>query len=262
MQILSIVTKLLKNTLTDKIKMTTMNGIWSKVCDLIKMLDYHLLFIILLSFTILAYFDFKIGKEAYFYTLSTISQTLAALIGIVAIFVIFKLDLLKTERSDSIERLENLLKSDLVGSVVQQCRTTPRYMEICAVIDNFYIDYSIDDVVFGELSTAIENLGSDVINLDMNKFIRRSEKIIKNIGKIDNSIKNIPLKFSKLIIVVFSTIILSILALPFGWSIVPIGIISNLSILKLPVVALIVNLTVLSIFQTKRFFENVMNSKY
>ena len=242
--------------------MITMERIWNKVYDLFKMIDYRVLFIILLSFTILAYFDFKIGKEAYFYTLSTISQTLAALIGIVAIFVIFKLDLLKTERSDSIERLDNLLKSNLVSSVAYKCRATPRYMEICTIIDNFYIDYSIDDVVFSELSTAIENLGSDVTDLNMKIFIRRLEKIIKSIDKIDNSIKNIPLKFSKLIIVVFSTIILSILALPFGWSIVPIGILSNLSILKLPVVALIVNLTVLSIFQTKHFFENVMNSKY
>ena len=82
---------------------------------------------------------------------------------------------------------------------------------------------------------------------------------INHIRTIEEHIEPIPKKFSILATVVLSTIILSILALPLGWFIVPIGILSNLSILKLPFVASIVYLTILSIFQTKKFLDYVIN---
>jgi len=242
--------------------MATMDQIWEKVCDLFKMRDYRILFIILLSFIILSHFGFKIGKEAYFYTLSTISQTLAALIGIIAIFVIFKLEMLKTKRSDSFKRLEILFRSDTGKSAVQNRNQEP-YKEICSVIDQFYIDFTINDKVLNELLRTIENLDSGVTHLNaMKGFIESSENIIGNVSKIDEHIKNIPQKFGGLVIVALSTIILSIVALPLGWFIAPIGILSNLSILKLPFVVFIVYLTILSIFQTKQFLDYVINSKY
>lgn len=55
---------------------------------------------------------YTINEQAYFYTLSTISQTLAALIGIVGIFVIFRLQILKSKQTDDINRLRAIILAE------------------------------------------------------------------------------------------------------------------------------------------------------
>ena len=149
----------------------------------------YVLSIIPSSFIILDYVGFEIGDNAYFYTLSTISQTLAALIGIVAIFVIFKLDMLETKRSDSVKRLEILLQSDL-ASCVGLNRTKERYKVICSIIDDFFTDRTIDDVVLDNYSSAITKLESESNHqCQIEDLIKYSKKPMDDINKIDGILK-------------------------------------------------------------------------
>ena len=240
--------------------MTTMDSIRHELWDLHIKQKYYILSIFTF-FTILACFDFKIGKEAYFYTLSTISQTLAALIGIIAIFVIFKLDRLKTERSDSFENLKRMCDSLDHGNLMGEFHMDKYYSKIHEVVKKQVLGSLTDEVLLTMLSDAIGNF---VINEEhsevTNSLIEGLKNMIDKIHKIDRHIENIPRKFGSLTIVIFIPIILSILALPLGWFIVPIDILSNLSILKLPFVVYIVYLTIVSIFQTKQFLDYAINS--
>lgn len=230
--------------------MTTMDSIKHELWDLLIKQKYYILSIFTF-FTILSCFDFKIGKEAYFYTLSTISQTLAALIGIIAIFVIFKLDRFKTERRDSFKKLYTFFEG---------LREREGY-ELCDALNSHYKSCITDDDLLNKLSSTIENFDFNGTHSgEIKNFVRKMQGNIDHIRTIEKHIEPIPKKFSILATVVLSTIILSILALPLGWFIVPIGILSNLSILKLPFVVSIVYLTILSIFQTKKFLDYVINS--
>lgn len=66
-------------------------------------------FVIIIFFIILNLSNYSINDQAYFYTLSTLSQTLAALIGIIGMFLIFRLQLLQSKKSDYIKELRNLI---------------------------------------------------------------------------------------------------------------------------------------------------------
>lgn len=231
--------------------MTTMDNIKYELWDLFTKQKYYILSIFTF-FTILACFDFKIGKEAYFYTLSTISQTLAALIGIIAIFVIFKLDRLETERNNSFNKLYTFVKG------LEERENNDLYKELY----NHYMISITDRDLLNNLYYTIEKFDfSGTYPDEIKNFVRKMKGSIDHIRTIEEHIKSIPNKFSILATVVLSTIILSILALPLGWFIVPIGILSNLSILKLPFVVSIVYLTILSIFQTKQFLDYVIKFK-
>lgn len=239
--------------------METINQIWKKVCDSFKMRDFLILFVGLLFFTILSYFGFKIEKNAYFYTLSTISQTLAALIGIIAIFVIFKLEALKKERINNFRYLNVLF--DVHESLVNDnCNKEP-YKDICAIVTDWLKVTMSDDIMLKTLSDAMggSNQRAKCSN-DVDIFIGKTKVVVDKIIEIDVHIREIPGKFIDLTKVVLCTIILSILALPLGWFIVPIGILSSLSILKLPAVAFIVYLSILSIYQSTKFLDSVIKA--
>ncbi|MCD4840496.1 MAG: hypothetical protein K8R08_00575 [Methanosarcinales archaeon] len=68
--------------------------------------------VIIIFYMILNSLNYSISGQAYFYTLSTISQTLAALIGIISIFIIYRLQLLKSEKFQYIEQLRYLSSKD------------------------------------------------------------------------------------------------------------------------------------------------------
>ena len=52
--------------------------------------------------------------DGYFYTLSAIAQSFAAIITLYAVFVIFKLQALKSQRSELIKKLSNLRLEDMI----------------------------------------------------------------------------------------------------------------------------------------------------
>lgn len=53
---------------------------------------------------------FEITDSAYYYTLSTISQTLVAMVAFTGMFVVFRLQIIKEETEKSYKQLENLAK--------------------------------------------------------------------------------------------------------------------------------------------------------
>ena len=77
-----------------------------------EILPIPILIFSLCIFTFLWASNYTIDEQAYFYTLSTISQTLAALIGIVGIFVIFRLQILKSKQIDDINRLRPIILAE------------------------------------------------------------------------------------------------------------------------------------------------------
>lgn len=54
-------------------------------------------------------YGYSINDQAYFYTLSTISQTLAAIIGIISGFIIYRLQALRSEKSENINQFVHLV---------------------------------------------------------------------------------------------------------------------------------------------------------
>lgn len=66
-------------------------------------------FVINIFFYILYFYGYSINDQAYFYTLSTISQTLAALIGIISGFIIYRLQLLKSDKSENMNQLADFV---------------------------------------------------------------------------------------------------------------------------------------------------------
>ena len=248
------------------IKEDIVMSFWSEWFDFLKLRDLLVLIIITSVFMFLDIFGFKIGKEAYFYTLSTISQTLAALIGIIAIFIIFKLEMLKNERNNSVLRLKNLFSSDLMKCGGSYCTKEP-YKNLFITIGKYYDDSTIDGQILNKLSSNLAEINSNYPHQpQMKEIIKILTDSIYDIDKIDDHIKNIPIKFKYPASFGFAAIMLSIFVLPFGGITVPADL--SLNLLNLPssksvVVGFIVSLTILSIFQMPRFIEYVfgLNSK-
>lgn len=238
--------------------MMATSTIWHKLRDfLLRAAFYVVPLLVILIF----YHGFEIEDNAYFYTLSTISQTLAALIGIVAIFVIFRLDMLKTKRSESFKSLATILQSDLaIGA--NQCLNT-RYEVIRTIIEKVYIHHMVDDEVFNILVSGIaESKSSESKSKfksnsekQMGELIEDLEMRIEYINKVSDHITNIHSKFANVTKFAFIAIMLSIFTLPIDWTTLSAG----TQIFKLYLVEAAVYLAVLSLFQTGLFIDYVIN---
>jgi|GEM_PF-5173616 len=90
-----------------KLMMSWMNNkyiLWFK-----KYIPIILFFITYIFFYILYLYGYSINDQAYFYTLSTISQTLAALIAIISGFIIYRLQVLRSDKSENINQLADFV---------------------------------------------------------------------------------------------------------------------------------------------------------
>lgn len=163
----------------------------------------------------------QIDNKVYFYTLSTISQTLAALIGIVGIFIIFKLETLTNQKKDYKLRLVNFSTSELIQSGFNN-HYQKRYPRLLSWIQQRSEDLTINDVILSELSSDLEEIELD--ELDEGAF-KRFFIILKdlkdNIEKIDKYISEIPRLFYYGLFLGFVAIIFSIILLSFGSISVP-----------------------------------------
>lgn len=142
--------------------------------------------------------EYTIDKQAYFYTLSTISQTLAALIGLVGIFVIFRLQILKSNKFEYTNQLRKLI------STTNLTKAHP-----FTGLDASYNDY--------ELRTAADHifkkqLSESAPSSEFDEFYSTVANLRDNDSKYESSKKSI--SFS-MYIAAFA-IILSIILLPFG----------------------------------------------
>lgn len=72
-----------------------------------------IIFYIIISIYIILYLcRYSINDQAYFYTLSTIPQALSALIGIIGGFIIYRLQLVRTEKSENIRQLIDFVSKE------------------------------------------------------------------------------------------------------------------------------------------------------
>jgi len=155
--------------------------------------------VIIMFFGYLYYNNFSINEQAYFYTLSTISQTLAALIGFIGIFVVFRLQLLRSKNLDGIENLRTLINSD---SVTMGKRP-------------FYeLDpNSSDDEMVAEAINIFEYRLKEAENEpDVIEF----QRIVSEIRKTKSGLKNYKESIWFPIIIASFGMLIAIIALPFG----------------------------------------------
>lgn len=154
--------------------------------------------VIIIFYMILNSLNYSISGQAYFYTLSTISQTLAALIGIISIFIIYRLQLLKSEKSQYIEQLRYLSSKDWF---IEK-------FPFLKLEDDKYLKTNID-IVLKAIKTEITQ--------DQHEFQRIA--LLLNFNTITTSLYL--LHFSHPFRMGAVTIIISIFLLPFGSMILP-----------------------------------------
>lgn len=211
---------LLYKMLFSKKKDENDNNYWNELIVILKTMKYE--FIILTIYFIVFIYVYnslkiRIDDAAYFYTLSTISQTLAALIGIVGIFIIFKLEMLKNERKECILRFREILESDMMKSGYDRYKKRIPYNNLFKNISNYFENLNIDDDFIIDISYDLDEIDLNYPhNRKMKKIIRTIGDLIDDIQTIDEQIYKIPKQFLYRAYSGFFTIILSILALPFG----------------------------------------------
>ena len=158
--------------------------------------------VIFIFFEILNLLNYSINDQAYFYTLSTISQTLAALIGIISIFIIYRLQLLKSEKSQYIEQLRYLISKDWF-------------------IDKFpFFKFHLNDddkFIEEHIGIILKEFKTECLTQDQYEFRRIAAKLDLNrtISKLYKLYFSHPFHVGAL------TIIISIFLLPFGSIILP-----------------------------------------
>lgn len=153
--------------------------------------------------------NFSINEQAYFYTLSTISQTLAALIGFIGIFVVFRVQLLLS--TDLVE-VKNLRKLILRSTAM---RKHPFYFDP-NFSDNEILDEAID--IFKKRLKEAEQNEPDVIEF---------HRIVSKILKTKSGIKYYKESIWFPIIIASFGMLIAIIALPFGRMTLPNDVLSN-----------------------------------
>ena len=71
--------------------------------SIVSILSFLIIFSI---FVIIDYLDWSLSNNAYFYTLSAISQTIAALVGFLGMFMIFRFQEIQSEKNQLIKELD------------------------------------------------------------------------------------------------------------------------------------------------------------
>lgn len=212
-----------------------------------KNLLFRVLFFIPLLFAILGLFKFEIGKEAYFYTLSTVAQSLAALIGIIAVFIIFKIDKLNSQREYNLDLLKNK-----ISVMYNQKKYTTKYSSLTELT---FIDSK--EELFDKIVTILTKINDSDENI-----INELKRIVNIINEVNEKGKKIRMRFRRPLIFGLVAIMVSILILPFGWIVTPftIDFIGNylFNILKMGLVGYIIFLALISIFQIISLIEEIL----
>ena len=179
-------------------------------------LDYKILslsIIIYIIFFILGCYGYSISNNAFFYTLSTISQTLAALIGIVVMFILFRLQIIHEKKNQYFHKLKELVHS--IKNHPGEFSETP-FSKLLGLA------YLTDDKLLEEakkfhmkICDLSPNNRENYFYLDWIKIDQFNE-LVNNILKIDDETKFYKIKTAIPIWLGISAIVLSIFYLPFG----------------------------------------------
>lgn len=121
---------------------------------------------------------FKIKAEAYYYTLSTISQTLAAMIALIGMFAVFRLQYLKDEKDRLYGQLENL-------AIKANEKPHNTYVEVQPDYNTLFKLHDLDDeerinkltIFFSDLSKISEELIPHQVRPLIKSFEKRMKKI-------------------------------------------------------------------------------------
>jgi hypothetical protein len=133
--------------------------------------------------------------DGYFYTLSAIAQSFAAIIALNAVFVIFKLQTLKNQRAELIKKLSNLRLEDMIKN--------GKWKEEAAVSDqnrwteDFLLNWALDKGGMGDMAD-------------------RKNRIHQNVQKGDRFRKGILQWLKRTLLLNGGIIILSLFLLPWG----------------------------------------------
>ncbi|CAG0973794.1 hypothetical protein METP3_01658 [Methanosarcinales archaeon] len=226
-----------------------------KIIDEFKKYHLTIFLIVPIMFAILGLSKFEIGKEAYFYTLSTVAQSLAGLIGIIGVFFIFKLDKLSDQRKDHLNILRDRI-NDFVSSEAMK--------KLKGISENLYYilmkssKSDSEEELWNQISSAIEEINkADELN-DLK--IKKVYILVDNIKKIDAKGKQIRMGFNRPALFGLSAIIISILILPFGWIGIPYAYENSTSYisLKMFLIGIIIYLAILSISEIVFFLYEIL----
>ncbi len=149
-------------------------------------------------FLLLYFFGYTIDEQAYFYTLSTISQTLAALIGIIGMFVIFRLQVLKSKKFEYTSQLRKLISE-------KNFTESHPFIELDASHSDNELLETANNIFEKKISEATQSP-------ELSKFYSIMVNIRNNNSKYESYKKSI--QFSMFVATL--VIIMSIIILPFG----------------------------------------------
>lgn len=212
---------------------------------------YYYLFIIIIVFLIMDIYGFDIGKEAFFYTFSTIPQTLATLIGLVAVFIVFKLDILNRREDENLRYLMDFYKINFKGLENKYVDSTP-YYHLC----NLTKIYS-HKLLFEKISVIlieINKLEEVFIPHELRDKINELNETVEIIKNLKDTIKEIPSRFSNPLGFGLSAIFISLMMMPFGWMPTPIVLNSQ----KIFLIGIVLYLTAVSIFGLIILLDNIL----
>lgn len=160
--------------------------------------------IIILLFVYLLRNNYSINEQAYFYTLSTIPQTLAALIGLIGIFVVFRLQILHSRDVDHLRNLRDLISK---GGAMKAHPFTK--------LDH----HDNDETLFETANKIFEKSMKET--KDLSEGVVEFHRIVSDLRK--NKSDLIYYKESFLFPILIGTfgILISIISLPFGHILLP-----------------------------------------
>lgn len=227
---------------------------------------YLIIFLIVpIMFIILGLLKFEIGKEAYFYTLSTIAQSLAALIAIIGAFVIFRSDDLRTQRKDYLNHLRQEVRR-FVNSDINMKDLKFDFEKLYYILMDSKSSMDKSDEIFWNNICPFNkeiNKIKDITKTDKltTYNIKEIYNIIDNINNIDTKSQQIHLGFIQPVQFGLIAIAISILILPFGWIGIPYAYDKGTSYvsLKMFLIGIIIYLAILSIFKIGLFLYEISN---
>ena len=194
-------------------------------------------------FLLLYFSKYTIDEQAYFYTLSTISQTLAALIGIIGIFVIFRLQMLKSKKFEYTSQLRKLISEKKLTKLHP-------FIELDASYSDNELLKTANNIFENKLSEATQSP-------ELDEFYSIVINSRDNNSKYESYKKSI--SFS--IFIATLAIIISIIFLPFGsikspdQNIFPLG-------SPLYAVGTVVSITLAALFALVQSFYELLMSEF
>lgn len=216
--------------------------------------NYFLWFLIVFPiFVILGLYGFKIPNDAYFYTFSTIAQTLAALLAFIGMFVVSKLDKIKTDGEKCLNDIESIYDTQLKPHKdTYEPQTT--YYELCN-IECMNSKELIDNI--SELLLKLKTTPADHHPGRLKHPISKLNYCISSIERNKNLHHNLRKRYDTSLSFGFTAITISIISLSLGWVYKP-GINFNIHSVQMIPLSFAIYFALVSIYGLALIFETAL----